>query len=390
MNKTIFKFFYLLLFLLSSCSLFESDNKTSSTTSFLFDKKIIVSPISESQFNLTPFIKLLLKNEGMYLYDIEGQYQNKAFSVNGALKIQNNNLNLITLINQNKLFNINLDSDLNFSTTTNIVEIKNNPEYLIGELCFIYLDKHDLSNLLPKDYKVEEFNNERSISYDDIPIIQITYDSNNHFVSNIEFNNVLKNYSYKLKKINFSNDEMWLINKIIYEQPDNLNRGLPLGNQSSQWFALYYLDTIDRLIKEKLKIKGYIRYMDDFILIHRDKKYLQYCLKEIENVCKKELDLELNKKTQIGVAYNGIDFLGFNHILTNSGKVIRKLRFSSMQRMKKHIKSIRKLKVKSIIDKDYINMRLNSFKAHLKHSNEKRMNKTISSLEKEVNLAEKI
>ena len=41
----------------------------------------------------------------------------------------------------------------------------------------------------------------------------------------------------KLKKINFSNDEMWLINKIIYEQPDNLNRGLPLGNQSSQWFA---------------------------------------------------------------------------------------------------------------------------------------------------------
>lgn len=202
MNKTIFKFFYLLLFLLSSCSLFESDNKTSNTTSFLFDKKIIVSPISESQFNLTPFIKLLLKNEGMYLYDIEGQYQNKAFSVNGALKIQNNNLNLITLINQNKLFNINLDSDLNFSTTTNIVEIKNNPEYLIGELCFIYLDKDDLSNLLPKDYKVEEFNNERSISYNDIPIIQITYDSNNHFVSNIEFNNVLKNYSYKLKKIN--------------------------------------------------------------------------------------------------------------------------------------------------------------------------------------------
>ena len=64
------------------------------------------------------------------------------------------------------------------------------------------LDKDDLSNLLPKDYKVEEFNNERSISYDDIPIIQITYDSNNHFVSNIEFNNVLKNYSYKLKKIN--------------------------------------------------------------------------------------------------------------------------------------------------------------------------------------------
>lgn len=50
--------------------------------------------------------------------------------------------------------------------------------------------------------------------------------------------------------------------KIINEQPDNLERGLALGNQSSQWFALYYLDKIDRLIKEELQIKSYVRYMD--------------------------------------------------------------------------------------------------------------------------------
>ena len=203
MNKIFFKFSCILLFFVSACSLFESGNNFSgSATSFLFDKKIIVSPISESKFNLTPFIKLLLKNEGMYLYDIEGHYQNKAFFINGALKIQNGNINLITLANQNKLFNINLNSELNFETTTNIIEIKNNPEYIIGELCFIYLDKDDLSNLLPKNYKVEEFNNERSIYYDEIPIIQIIYDSNNHFIANIEFNNVLKNYSYHLKRVN--------------------------------------------------------------------------------------------------------------------------------------------------------------------------------------------
>ena len=44
--------------------------------------------------------------------------------------------------------------------------------------------------------------------------------------------------------------------------------------------------------------------MDDFILIHRDKKYLQYCLKEINKVCNDELNLEHNQKTQIGIAYN--------------------------------------------------------------------------------------
>lgn len=175
----------------------------------------------------------------------------------------------------------------------------------------------------------------------------------------------------RLKKIDFSDDEFWFINKIIKEQPDNLEKGLALGNQSSQWFALYYLDRIDRLVKEKLRVKGYVRYMDDFILIHRDKRYLQYCLEEINKVCNEKLNLELNQKTQIGIAYNGIDFLGFNHILTGSGKVIRKLRFSSKQRMRKHIKTMKKLKSKSIIDEEYINMRINSFKAHLKYSNEK-------------------
>lgn len=75
----------------------------------------------------------------------------------------------------------------------------------------------------------------------------------------------------RLKKFDFSDDEFWFISKIINEQPDNLEKSLALGNQLSQWFALYYLDRIDRLVKEKLRIKGYVRYMDYFILIHRDK-----------------------------------------------------------------------------------------------------------------------
>lgn len=105
----------------------------------------------------------------------------------------------------------------------------------------------------------------------------------------------------KLQKLSFSEDEMWFLEKIIKEQPNNIDRGLPLGNQSSQWFALFFLDRIGRLVKEELRIKCYVRYMDDFILIHRDKKYLQYCLKRINEVCNKELDLELNQKTQIGI-----------------------------------------------------------------------------------------
>jgi len=65
-----------------------------------------------------------------------------------------------------------------------------------------------------------------------------------------------------LKKVGFSDDEMWMIEKLVKEQPNDANVGLPLGNQSSQWFALLYLNVIDRFVKEVLRIKGYIRYMD--------------------------------------------------------------------------------------------------------------------------------
>lgn len=175
-----------------------------------------------------------------------------------------------------------------------------------------------------------------------------------------------------LKKVGFSKDEMWLIKKMILEQPNSCSCGLPLGNQTSQWFALLYLDKVDRLIKEKLQIKSYIRYMDDMILIHRDKEYLQKCLKEIKKLCLTELKLELNSKTQIGKVSNGIDFLGYRHILDEKGKVIRKLRSSSKIRMKRHLKTLERLEKKGIVDSDYIYIRKNAFYNHVKDTKESR------------------
>ena len=173
-----------------------------------------------------------------------------------------------------------------------------------------------------------------------------------------------------LKKIGFSEDEMWMIEKLIKEQPNDANIGLPLGNQSSQWFALLYLNVIDRFVKEVLRVKGYIRYMDDMILIHRDKSYLQHCLKEIENKCKKDLKLSLNQKTQIGVVRNGIDFLGYRHILNKNGSITRKLRASSKQRSKRHLKTLKKLRDKDIVDDNYVYIRKNAFYNHIKDTKE--------------------
>lgn len=169
-----------------------------------------------------------------------------------------------------------------------------------------------------------------------------------------------------LREIGFSSDEMWMIKKLIQEQPNNLNRGLPLGNQSSQWFALLYLNKIDHYIKEQLKIKYYVRYMDDLILIHRDKQYLSKCRKDIEEMCNFRLELQLNNKTQIGMVKNGIDFLGYRHILNHKGKIIIKLRQSSKLRIKKHLKTVNKLYQKEIVDEEYLSQRINSFYNHVR------------------------
>lgn len=182
-----------------------------------------------------------------------------------------------------------------------------------------------------------------------------------------------------LNKIEFSEDEMWMIEKLVKEQPNNADTGLPLGNQSSQWFALLYLNVIDRYVKENLRVKGYVRYMDDMILIHKDKEYLRYCHREIEKMCKEKLKLSLNHKTQIGKVKNGIDFLGYRHILNENGSITRKLRATSKKRLKRHLKTLQKLRAKNLVDDEYVYIRKNAFYNHIKDTKESRelKNKTI-------------
>ncbi len=175
----------------------------------------------------------------------------------------------------------------------------------------------------------------------------------------------------KLKKEKFDEEDLWILKLIIDSKNQETGVGLPIGNQSSQWFALYYLDEIDRLVKEKLRIKYYIRYMDDMILIHNDKEYLKYCKEQIRKCASENLKLELNNKTQIVRLEDGIDFLGFRHILTEKGKVLRLLRGQAKVRLKNKMKILSKLKEKHLVDEEYINLRLNAFYAHICHSNAK-------------------
>ena len=105
---------------------------------------------------------------------------------------------------------------------------------------------------------------------------------------------------------------IWLIRIIINNfESKTKGKGMPLGNYTSQFFANVYLNTLNYFVKHKLKAKHYIRYADDFIILHRSKKRLEYFNKEIIEYLK-TLKLTIHPdKSKIISLKKGITFLGY-------------------------------------------------------------------------------
>lgn len=106
-------------------------------------------------------------------------------------------------------------------------------------------------------------------------------------------------------------DLLWLLNTIIDTRALN-KRGIPIGSLTSQHFANYYLNKLDYYSKDTLKVKGYLRYMDDFLLFDNDKAKLHVLKSKISRFLVEELRLELKEKVTIIAPCNeGVPFLGF-------------------------------------------------------------------------------
>jgi RNA-directed DNA polymerase len=89
-------------------------------------------------------------------------------------------------------------------------------------------------------------------------------------------------------------------------------KGLPLGNVTSQLFANIYMNEFDRFVKHRLKVRYYIRYTDDFVILDRDRAYLQNLLPSVVDFLRNSLKLELHpSKIIFKKLSQGIDFLGY-------------------------------------------------------------------------------
>ncbi len=142
-------------------------------------------------------------------------------------------------------------------------------------------------------------------------------------------------------------------------------RGLPIGNLTSQHFANFYLGELDHILKDRQGIKGYVRYMDDFISFSDNKESLHQLLTAIKKFVEDKLKLELKDSvTTIAPVTEGVPFLGFRIF-----PGIIRIKRENLIRMNQKLKRKEKLYLKGRITERELVQSVGSIVAHVSHVN---------------------
>ena len=179
-----------------------------------------------------------------------------------------------------------------------------------------------------------------------------------HYFETVNHDILLKIIKNKIK------DErvLWLIKLIISNHKTSKKGvGMPLGNLTSQFFANVYLNELDQFVKHELKVKYYIRYVDDFVILHYDKNILIGYKKRINKFLLEKLKLELHPdKSNILILDKGIGFLGFRIFFYH--KLIKKKNLNYFERK---FNKLRKLYQDGIVDREKVIEKLEGWLAYV-------------------------
>lgn len=148
--------------------------------------------------------------------------------------------------------------------------------------------------------------------------------------------------------------------------------GIPIGNYTSQFFANIYLNELDQFVKRTLKIKHYVRYMDDFILLLNTKEECTLIKHTIETFLHQQLHLELNAKSKYYPNKMGVDFCGYRIFTTH-----KLLRLNSKKKIKKSVKKWNYLYKNNKLNVAKATGSLNSWIGHASHCNSYTLQKKI-------------
>jgi retron-type reverse transcriptase len=154
--------------------------------------------------------------------------------------------------------------------------------------------------------------------------------------------------------------------------------GLPIGNLSSQFFANAYLDKLDQFVKHTLKAKRYLRYVDDFVLVHQDRTQLEAWQAKIETFLAGTLQLRLKPDIRLRPLADGIDFLGYivrpTHTLVRR-RVVAHARQALADWETRHLRA--GLIVATPADLRAIRSTIASYQGHLRHANSTLLGKSL-------------
>ncbi len=170
-------------------------------------------------------------------------------------------------------------------------------------------------------------------------------------------------------------DTLWLIRKIILSFEKEIGKGLPLGNITSQLFANIYLNEFDQFVKHRLKIKEYIRYCDDFIILAETTPSLVKLIISIQDFLKGRLKLNLHpKKITIRKFSQGIDFLGYISLLD-----YRLIRSKTRRRIFRKLKSKIIQYKRELVNQHSLEASLQSYLGVLSHAHTYKLSKEVKN-----------
>lgn len=202
--------------------------------------------------------------------------------------------------------------------------------------------------------KVQKYMQKMKKKYDDYYVLKC--DIKKFFYS------INKDILFNILKENILDKKLLELTKNILSTEDK--KGIPIGNYTSQFFANIYLNELDHYIKEELKVKYYIRYMDDFILLLPNRSIAKGLSAKIKKFVEIKLDLELNRKTKYFPSKFGIDFCGYEIFETH---ILLRKRFK--KKFRKNIILWNKLYYNNKLNYKKMHMSLNSYIAHMNHCN---------------------
>lgn len=151
-----------------------------------------------------------------------------------------------------------------------------------------------------------------------------------HFFQSIDHNRLIAKLQRKIKDPHVISLCQYIIRQIKH--------GLPIGYYTSQWFANFYLEELDRFIKEELKADVYVRYIDDLVICASKKRKLHRMRKKIDEFLRDRERLQLKDNWQVfPVAVRGIDFCGFRFYHNRTGirkDILRNIKRANRRCMK--------------------------------------------------------